>query len=104
MATTINNEVQRGTLHPHLLMKKALALVVAMVALGSTSMICLPLSDFDSELELASDSEAFTSATNNFFERKSTMLCQGLLWKSHHFLISFFVFSVSFACSLDWFS
>jgi hypothetical protein len=78
------------------------SLVVATVALDSTSMICLSLSSFGSELESASDSEAFSSATNDFFERLSAMLCQGLLWKSHHFLVSFFVFLVSFfACGLD---
>jgi hypothetical protein len=41
------------------------SLVVATVALGSASMICLPLSGSGSESEPASDSEAFTSATND---------------------------------------
>jgi hypothetical protein len=81
------------------------SLVVETVALGSTSMICLPLSGFGSESESTSDSEAFTSATNDCFERQSVVLCQGLLWKSHHFPVSFFVFPVSFfACNLDWLS
>jgi hypothetical protein len=78
------------------------SLVVAMVALGSTSMIHLPLSGSVSESESASDSEAFTSATNDCFERQSAVLCQGLLWKSHHFLVSFFVFrcpSLLVACT-----
>jgi hypothetical protein len=43
-------------------------LVVEMVALGSTSMIYLPLSGSSSESEPASDSEAFTSAINECFE------------------------------------
>jgi hypothetical protein len=80
-------------------------LVVAMVALGSTSMIHLLLSGSGSEFELASDSEAFTLATSDRFERQSTVLCQGILWKSHHFPVSFFVFLVSlFSCGLDWLS
>jgi hypothetical protein len=65
----------------------------------------LPLSGFNSESKPASDSKAFTSATNDCFERKSTVLCQGILWKLHHFPVSFFVFLVSFfACGLEWFS
>jgi hypothetical protein len=81
------------------------SLVVATMALVSVSMICLPLSSSDSESEPPSYSEAFTSATSNCFERKSTVLCQWLLWKSHHFPISLFVFPVSFfACGLDWLS
>jgi hypothetical protein len=72
------------------------------VALGSVSMIHLPLFGSDSKSEPASDSEAFTSATNDFFEKKSTVLCQWLLWKSHHFPISFFVFPVSFFACMDW--
>jgi uncharacterized membrane protein len=44
------------------------SLVVATVALGSTSMIHLPLSGSVSESEFASNSEAFTSATNECFE------------------------------------
>ena len=80
------------------------SLVVETMALGSASMICLPLSGSDSESELASDSKAFTSTTRDYFERQSTILCQGLLWNSHHFPTSFFVFLVSlFACGLDWF-
>ena len=63
------------------------------------------LSIYDLESEPASNSEAFTSATSDFFEWQSTVLCQGLLWKSHHFPVSFFVFPMSFfACGLDWLS
>jgi hypothetical protein len=81
------------------------SLVVATVALGSASMIHLPLSGSSSESESTSDSEVFTSATSNFFEQKSTVLCQGILWKSHHLPVSFFVFPVSFfAYDLDWLS
>jgi len=80
------------------------SLVVAMVVLGYASMICLPLSGSDSESEPTSNLQAFTSTTNDYFERQSTMLFQGILWKSQHFSVSFFVFSVSFfACGLDWF-
>jgi hypothetical protein len=78
------------------------SLVVAMVALGSVSMIRLPLSGSGSESEPTSELKAFTSATNDFFERQSAVLCQGLLWKSHHYPVSFFVFPMSFfACGLD---
>jgi hypothetical protein len=81
------------------------SLVVATVALGSALMICLPLSGFFSESEPTSDSEAFTLATNDCFEWQSAVLCQGFLWKSHHFAVSFFVFPVSlFSCGLDWLS
>jgi hypothetical protein len=75
------------------------SLVVATMALGSVSMICLPISGFDSESKPASNLEAFTSATSDCFEQKSVVLCQGILWKSHHFPVSFFVFPVSsFSC------
>ena len=73
------------------------SLVVAMVALGFASMIHLPLSSSILESEFASDLEAFTSATSDCFEWQSTVLFQGLLWKSHHFPVSFFVFLVSFS-------
>jgi hypothetical protein len=59
------------------------SLVVAMVALGSASMICIPLSGFVSESESASDSEAFTLATNDCFDWQSAMLCQGLFVNSN---------------------
>jgi hypothetical protein len=51
------------------------SLVVATVALGSTSMIHLPLSGSGLELESTSDSKAFTSATSDCFERQLTVLC-----------------------------
>jgi hypothetical protein len=72
------------------------SLVVETMELGSMSIIYLPLSSSVSESDSASDSEAFTLATSDYFERQSIVLCQGLLWKSHHFLVSFFVFPVSF--------
>jgi hypothetical protein len=75
------------------------------MALVSASMISLPFSGSNSDSERTYDSKAFTSATNDFFERHSTMLCQGLLWNSHHFPLSFFVFPLSFfVCSLEWLS
>jgi hypothetical protein len=75
------------------------------MALGSMSMIRLPLSGFGSDSESTSDSEAFTSATSDYFEQQLVVLFQGLLWKSHHFPVSLFVFLVSFfACGLDWLS
>jgi hypothetical protein len=47
------------------------SLVVEMVALGSTSMIHLPLSGSNSDSKPTFDSEAFTSATSDCFERQS---------------------------------
>jgi hypothetical protein len=71
-------------------------MVVVMVVLRSTSMICFPLSGSNSELEPASDFEVFNSATNNCFERHSSMLFQVLLWNSHHFPVYLFVFPLPF--------
>jgi hypothetical protein len=77
--------------------------VVATMALGSASIICFPLSfplsGSDSESEHASDSEAFNSATSDCLARHSLVLWVELLWKSHHFPVSFFGFVVLFfAC------
>jgi hypothetical protein len=80
------------------------SLVVAMVELGSVSMIHLPHSSSNSESDSTYDLEDFTSATNDCFERQSTVLYQGLLWKSHHFSVSFLVLPVSFSYGLDWLS
>jgi hypothetical protein len=41
--------------------------VVAMVTLGSASMIHFPLFSSESEFESTSDSEAFISANNDYF-------------------------------------
>jgi hypothetical protein len=71
-------------------------LVVVTVALGSASMIFFPLYGFDLESEPTSDSEAFILTTNDFFEQHSSVLCQGILWNSHHFSVYFFVFSLPF--------
>ena len=58
-----------------------------------------------SELKLRSDSEYLILATNDCFERHSLVLCQGILWNLHHFLVSFFVFpSPLFSCGRDWLS
>ena len=57
--------------------------------------IHLPVSTFDSNSKTASDWEEFTSATSDFIEQHSTVLCQGTLWKSNHFSVSFFVFLMS---------
>jgi hypothetical protein len=46
---------------------------------------------------------SLTSTTNDCFEQHSSVLCQGLLWKLHHFPVSFFVFPLPFfSCVLDW--
>jgi hypothetical protein len=46
-----------------------LELGVETMELGFASMICLPLFGSDSDSKPASDSEAFTSATNDYLER-----------------------------------
>jgi len=79
--------------------------VVEMVTLGSASMIHFPLSSSKSRYELTSDSDDFISSNNDCLEWHSSMLCQGILWNSHHFLVSFFHFMLPlFACGLDWLS
>lgn len=75
-------------------------LVVAMMALSSTSMIyfplSVPLSGYDSESKLVSDSEAFSSATSDYLARNSLVLRVELLCNLHHFPVSLFVFMVLF--------
>jgi hypothetical protein len=53
------------------------SLVVETMALGSASMICLPLSSYDSESEPASDSEAFTSATSSALSNNQQCYAKG---------------------------
>jgi hypothetical protein len=66
--------------------------VVTMVAVGSTSMIYFLLLFSESESKSGLDSVSLSSTTNDCFERHSSVLCQGILWKSHHFPVSFFIF------------
>ena len=79
--------------------------VVATIAVGSASMICLFPLFSELDFESGFGSLSLISTTNDYFERQSSVLCQGLLWKSHHFLVSFF-FSPwpFFSYVLDWFS
>ena len=79
---------------------------VAIVALGSASIICFPLSfpfsGSDSDSEHASDSEALISATSDCLAQQSLVLWVELLWNSHHFPVSFFGLTVLFfACGFD---
>ena len=81
-------------------------LIVATVVLGPASMIRFPLAFplwvFSSKLEHVSDSEAFNLATNDCLARHSLVLWVELLWNSHHFPTSFFVFvALFFACSFN---
>jgi len=69
-----------------------LTLVVEIVALGFASMIYFPFSIFGLDLEYSFDSKAFISATSDYFVWHSSMLWEGLLWNSHHFHASFFIF------------
>jgi hypothetical protein len=52
------------------------------MALGSTSIICFLPSRFDLESESTFDLEYFSSATSDFLEWHSSLLCQGILWYS----------------------
>jgi hypothetical protein len=70
--------------------------LVTMVEVGSTSMICLLLFLSKSGSKSSLISNSLTSTTNDGLEQHSLMLFQGILWKSHHFLVSFFIFSLLF--------
>lgn len=75
---------------------------VATVAFGYASMICLPLPATVSESVSRPNSKDFISATNDCFVWHSSVLCQGILWISHHFSVSFFTFQLPFfICGLD---
>jgi hypothetical protein len=74
------------------------------VEVGSVSMICLFSIFSRSNSESGFGSVSLTSTTNDYFERNSLVLCQGILWKSYHFLVSLFIFTLNlFSCwqSLD---
>jgi hypothetical protein len=80
-------------------------IAVAKIYVDSASIIYLLLLLFELESDSGLDFVSLISATNDCFERHSSMLCQGILWKSHHFLVSFFIFSLLFfSCGLDWLS
>jgi hypothetical protein len=103
LSSAISNKMQRGPLHPHLWIKKCspssgsfgsfgLIVVVATIAVGSALMIShLPIF-LESDSKLGFGSLSLISATNECFEWHSSVLFQMILWKSHHFLVSLFVF------------
>jgi hypothetical protein len=79
--------------------------VVMTVAVGSATMICFLLLFYESESKSGLGFVSLSLATNDCFERHSSMLCHRILWKSHHFPVSFFVFLLPFfSCGLDWLS
>jgi hypothetical protein len=60
---------------------------------------------YESNYESGFDILSLIFATNDYFEQHSSVLCQWILWKSHHFPVSFFIFLLPFfSCGLDWFS
>jgi hypothetical protein len=70
-----------------------------------TLIICFPPSIFDSKLVSTSDSKSFNLTTNDFLERHYSVLCQGILWYSHHFPMFFFDFILPlFFFSFKWLS
>ena len=78
---------------------------VATVAVGSTSMIYLILLFSESGSKLGFNSLSLSLTTNDYIERHSSVLCQGMLWNSHHFLVSFIEFLLPFlSCIWDWLS
>jgi hypothetical protein len=80
-------------------------ILVVTVTMGSTSMICFLLSLSKSDSKLGLEFVSLRSTTNDCFERHSLVLCQGILWKSHHFLVSFFIFTLPlFSCGMEWLS
>jgi hypothetical protein len=77
--------------------------VVATVAVGSASIIFFLLLLSESESKLGFGSTSLSLSTNDVFERHSSVLFQGILWKLHHFLMSSFVFLLPFfSYGLDW--
>jgi hypothetical protein len=78
---------------------------VVTIEVGSTSIICLLLLLSKSKSESWLGYVSLISATNDHFEQHSSVLCQRILWKSHHFPMSFFVFPLPlFSCGLNWLS
>ena len=77
--------------------------MIAVVELGSTSMIYLPLSFSASVSKSNSGFRDFVLANKDFFELHSSVLFQGILWHVHHFIVFFLYFSLPlFTCALDW--
>jgi hypothetical protein len=75
---------------------------VGTIAVGYASMIYLLLLFSKSGSNSGFISLSLRSTTNDCIERHSSVLCQGLLWNSHHFPMSFFDFSLPFfACIWD---
>jgi hypothetical protein len=63
--------------------------VVGIVPLGSTSMILFPFSYSESNFESRSNAFYLNLACNDYIKWNSLVLCPGILWNSHHFLVSF---------------
>jgi hypothetical protein len=78
---------------------------VATVAVGYVSMIYILLLFSESGSKSGFESLSLSSTTNDCIERHSSVLCQGLLWNSHHFLVSFLDFPLPFFSYIwDWIS
>jgi hypothetical protein len=65
---------------------------VVTVEVGYASMICLLLLFSELDTKLGFHSLSLSSTANDCIERHSLLLCQGILWNSHHFLVSFLDF------------
>jgi len=78
---------------------------VAIVEMGSTSIIYLLLLFSKSGSKSRFISLSFSSATNDCIERHSSVLCQGFLCNSHEFSMSFLYFLLPlFSYIWDWLS
>jgi hypothetical protein len=70
--------------------------VIMTIEVGSTSIIFILLLLSESESDSGLGFASLSLTTNNCFERYSSVLCQGILWKSHHFSVSFSIFPLPF--------
>jgi hypothetical protein len=69
---------------------------VAMVALGSMSMILFSLSFSKLDSKTYCYYFSFILSNSDCFEQHSLVLCQGILWNFHQFSVSFFDFPLPF--------
>jgi hypothetical protein len=76
-------------------------IVVATMEVGPVSIIYLLPLFSKSYSESGFDSFSLILATTDCFERHSSVLCQGILWKLHHFLVSSILLLPFFSCGLD---
>jgi hypothetical protein len=78
---------------------------IVIVAVGFASMFYLLLLFFEPRSKSRFGSLSLSLATNDCIELHSSVLCQGLLWNSHHLSVSFLYFVLPFFSYIwDWLS